>query len=306
MKAGKLIIEGQYFIPTKFKPKLLESLKKRITEFMLLRGFQRKDPLSSLFENRFLSMKFTLDISIKGKKRLLESEDKYAERVYFKRLKNTRNDLPFEISIMIRYIKYEGKEGLLLIIRSKPVLLQKILQGIWSNEITEELYSYVTETNKQFIEEVATAIGGMPVKEPQPIEGYKKTFTIETLEKLGLEETAKLLKNGRSKLHLHPEDALTDLRESIRKFFIELLSQTEISPDRKPMKNIELLHRMEIINNFSYKRIKGLFEPVYHFLSNKAVHERKRIGLLDAEFLFDLCELGMIYLVNKVLIYRIK
>jgi uncharacterized protein YpuA (DUF1002 family) len=146
------------------------------------------------------------------------------------------------------------------------------------------------------------AIGSKIMEKPKALAEQIKTPVIEKLEKIGLEEVAELLKKGKTKIGRGDiEDGLTDLRSSLEKFVKQSIEKLGEKSKNKLKENLRILKDKEILNQNVCNLIsKILYEWLYHYLSDKAVHKREKINLIDARFLYSITEETMDFLIKKV------
>ena len=314
-KAENLIVTGKCFLP--IKPNKVNDLKNAITSYMSRkRDYLRLDIFSSSYEDHFLSMRFKLNlplaypslISKLGRFIKLISNYDYESKLYFDSLRRITADIPMEVGFIIVPSKYEGKEGVVIEIRSKPSILFQIRQ-LGKKFPTDELeYSMILDSNKEFIYELMKSFGAKIIRKPEVILDYtKEIYTspiIDELEKYGHNKVANIFGEGLLKLKKGKvKDSLDELRSALEIFTKRIADRyTDKScPQDKIEQNLQVLRDKKIID----EEICGLmisiyYKKIYSYLSDKT-HKREGLTIRDGEFLFSLLEDYFKYLIKRTI-----
>ena len=250
VRVENLIVEGKCFIPAKIEPKLISGLKNALTQFMVMKGYEPESSETAFFPDGFLTMNFyilphskDIPFSLKIKNRLgIISEEKIQSEKYFGDLKAKRDDMPFKVNFSFIPEKLGDKSGIIINIRSEPVILYKMKQ-LGSRPLLDEFWhSSIIDNNKQFVNEIMAGLGAKIIEKPKATAEYITTPVVEKLEKLGFTENARLLKNGKLKTERGDiEDGLTDLRSSLELFIQKLVEKINKEPKKKLKDNLNLL-----------------------------------------------------------------
>lgn len=303
VKAENLVVEGEYFVPCDnlmtLKKRILEAMSQDIS-FVLTSEIALTQKSAVL---NFLAVKHvkkpSLTVKLRKLLKIWDKEDVVMWQ-YFKTLKERRDDYPFEV---IFFIKYKKRKGFIVKVESKPSIYFKIAQRVSKRFPDEREYSFIIKENKDFIERVMTAIGGRELKGPEVSRGIVEISILPLLRKYGFPKVANLLENGANKINRgDTEDGLTDLREALDKFLKQLLSKKGVEAKRLLEDNLKLLKSNNYLQEQMYVIIYNmLYKWLYSYLSQEPVHQRKKIRIYDAKFLFSVSEKLMVYLLEKVL-----
>jgi len=309
MLAENFVVKGMFFQP---KPKdedfknSLDRVKNMLIEYLQSKGYLYRGPISFSYKYLEISFSFiTFPDEQKGffKKRLDSSE------IYFKNLRETRNDVPWEVKIYLSPGKFKENEGVVIEATSKPAIFYKIVQMKQDIPVDESDYSFIIYTNKEFLEGIAKSLGCFSVKDPKPLVEYIRTQVSEKLKTFGFDKVANLMEKGRKEIELgRTQYGLDDLRASIENFFFELVKKLEGKPHplHQPENNIALLESMGYLDG----KTKGLiittqYKQIYKILS-EIIHKRESASLFDARLYFNLTEQIFDYLLEKIIRYKIK
>ncbi len=314
MLADSLIVKGKVFVNLPFRE--YRKLKDAIIEFMKAEGYDFISPFSLFHE--FLSLTFTLrfpnevPISLRIKKFLnIIDHTKFREKVYFYYLLRVRNDVPFELTILLYPGKMKRKDGIILEITAKPTIYFKLTQLHTKTKlISEEDYSFIIFENKEFIKKIARSIGGYIVEEPKPLLEYVKSEVSEKLRKFEFDRLAKILEESKAKIETGKiKEGMDDLRGFIENFFFELVSRTGEKPKSRdqPEKNLEILEKVGYISG----EIKGLIyssliNGVYRKILSEKHHKRESSDLFTARLCVKIVENVVDILLELVYHYKIK
>lgn len=309
-----LIFEGKCFVQLKQEVEEISKLKDIITQFMVKQNYYSSDqPI--FFKDNFLTMDFTivpypkdvrLGLKIKKSLGLISTED-FSWEKYACSLKTLRKDLPYKINILISRRRLKDTDGFLIIIRSEPVILYCIRQLGYSSNISDFEYESIAESNKHLINKIMIGLWTTIIEEPKAIKKFVKTPVIEKLERLNFDKTVKLLKSGRKKLERGGDgitDGLADLRSSLEIFAQELLEKIGEKPlsQQKLRQNLKILEDKKNLNKeISKFMTKTLDSWLWQYLSEKPVHKREDINIIDAKFLFSISEECVDHLLDKIL-----
>ena len=310
LRVENIVFEGRCFLPVGTDVNNLSKVKSTITDFMRMKRYVPEDPLTLLFQDRFLSMSFFLHLHpgkrstvLKIKKALgLLSEGEFRRERYYEQLKLVRDDYPFKVTFNIIPGKRKGIDGFEIYITSEPAILYKIRQLGIKVDPDEFLYSSIAVTNKQFIRDVMRAIGSIVISEPRALSEIVTTPLIGKLKEIELKDIARLLKSGRIKMERGDiEDGLTDLRASIQIFFEHAVERIGKKPSKYLKENLKKLEKETIIYGYEYKLINNIiYEWLYDYLSHVPVHQREKIKLSTARLLFSLSEKCIEYMIERV------
>lgn len=181
------IVEGKGFGPVEIKTEIVSRLNQRIDQLMYQKGFQSEtNPF--LFSQPFFSNSYFLKISnetplsVRLKKNLgLISQAEFTRIVYTQNLERTRNDFPFKVTFSINFSKIENYSGIIITVRTEPTIIFKIVQLNNRPEINDLEYKDIIDRNKDFIEDVITAIGFKIIEKPKVIEASNNLKEVITL-----------------------------------------------------------------------------------------------------------------------------
>jgi hypothetical protein len=315
VRIENLVVQGKCFVPSIVKPETVASIKDKIISFMTRKSFDCIGPAMATSEDTFLAMNFSpqfhpedAPLSLKVKRRLhIAGEESVSLARHLRNLYRIRDDYPFLVGVCLVIGEIDHEKGFVMNIRSQPAIALKMIQ-LHSRKVLDEFeYSCVIDTNRQFIKEMMLGLGGRIIDEPKAVAEYIKTPVIEKLEKLGFDRVADLLKNGALKMERGDiEDGLTDLRESIEKFCQSLVGKIGAESKKKLRDNLNILRQNANIEEKMIELLQNvLYGWLYTYLSDVPVHQRKKINLIDARFLFSIVEGNIDYLLDRLILYRI-
>lgn len=311
--AENLIVEGTFFVQGKMDLEYANTIKKLVTQIMNSRFYYSRYDANPFFPSKYLSISFARElpeinahIMDRIKRGLgIITRDALAGKNFFRKLALTRDDLPLYVAFCFIFHKHYGRDGLKISVRSEPAVLSKIIQLNIRPKLDDLDYSLIIDANKQFINEVMASFGAEVIEEPSTIAKFAFTPTIEKLEKYGFSKIVDLLKECQVKIQKgNTEDGLTDLREAVASFVVELVKKTGNKPTDKVHQNLITLKEQGHLDDWSYTLIKKwLYDWLYAELS-ATVHRRKKLKFSDAQFVYSLAENILSFLSEKIVLQR--
>ena len=317
VKAENLILEGKYFVQGKPDVDYANTIKKLITQIMNSRGYYSKNEPNPFSPSKYLSIafdhelpQFSSHLIDRCKKSLgIITQNALIWGQYQKSLRSTRDDVPLAISFNLYLQSQNGQTGITIIVRSEPAIIVKMRTLGKRPKIDDFDYSAIIDTGKQFIKEVMASFTAVEIEAPKTLANVIFTPTLEKLDKYGFVAVTNLMKEGQLKIQKgNTEDGLTDVREAISLFVVELVKRT----GKKPIggigsisKNLDLLKEIGYLDHWTHDLIdKNLNDWIYRYLSAKSVHGREKISSDDAEFVYRLTEEVLSYLSEKIVLGR--
>jgi hypothetical protein len=317
VKAENLILEGKYFVAGKSDVDSANTIKKLITQIMNYRSYYSKNEPNPFNPSKYLSITFDLDlpqISSHFKDRCKKNFGIITKAAlnwekYQKSLKSIRDDVPLTVSFNLLLESQNLQTGITIIVRSEPAIIVKMRTLGRRPKIDDFDYSTIIDTGKQFIKEVMTSFTATEIEEPKTLNQVVFTPTLEKLDKYGFTAVTNLMKEGQGKIQKgNTEDGLTDIREAISLFVVELVKRT----GKKPIggigsisKNLDLLKELGYLDHWTHDLVnRNLNDWIYRYLSAKSVHGREKISSDDAEFVYRLTEEVLSYLSEKIVLGR--
>ena len=311
MDVKDLIIEGKGLLYGVYEEDKIKELKNSIRIFMEKQNLSQSE---GGLDSQFLYMVFTADTyprseSLKVYQKYgsdLEKFQKIIFKKHFKGLSNMIDDLPYRVTIHFKSQKIEHIPCLFIKIICEPTILQKKRQFLgFEMKLNDFKISRIVETNRQFIENFFLAFNVEILEAPQTKGGYVKTKVIERLEILEFKEACNLLKEGYLKIKKgDTEDGLTNLRSVWEIFIADLVRKKEEKPHRQAdfKKNLMILKEKGFLNVESFNIILKNIETLFgQYLSNGAVHKRKKVGFREASHLFYIFEENIDFLIDRCL-----
>lgn len=308
MKAENLVIHGKYSMPIVAKSgedllKHLSTFQKLLIKYM---DYERYvTDTSNLFSSSFFTIVFMrsayeypVPFWLKFKSIFKDSKAEIQKSKYFLNLNQTRDDYPFKVEFRFSY----EENGYIIAVLAMPAVYFKINQTGYKPFLNDFQYSNVILTNKEFIRSVMVAIGAKEIEEPDAISTVAITSISDKLEFFGYPKIKNLLENGISKTNRgFQEDGLTDLRAALEQIIIEMVKKIGAVPKNKIFENLNILKQNGYIDENLYSIIHNtLYEWIYRYLSNTAIHKRDKISIDDAKLLFSMSEIIISYLIEKV------
>ena len=308
-----LIVKGKYCFPGNFSN--IKDLKNMLVKYMSKKAYEPENYQDLFFLDGFLTINFRLflqkeGIPLKYKiKRFfnLMSDLQLQSYSYFNRLKNLRNEYPFDIRFSFRAEKINDGENILIEVISIPVAYYKISQGDKNLYLDNSDFSNITFTNEEFIREVMGAISAKPIEEPKVIVDYVQTEVSKKLIHHDFKKISKLLNEGKTNLELG-KDSVGQLLGVIENFLFDLVSRLTDKPAQlhQPEKNIDKLEGLGYINNEICGTIQStLFHGIYRKLKDKD-HKKEEIEYFDLALYYKITENVIDYLIDRVIKYKIK
>lgn len=298
INAEHLVISGKFLFDSWKGLEGLNALKRGLDVYLKNNGYI---PLGINNLKDFLSMQYILDLSHSKGKSLFKKKEKFDE---LNVLRGVRKDFPYLIDLLLKI----SKEGIIIEIISKPAFFFQIAQLNVNPSLNDFDYSMIIHTNKEFIIKIMCAICAKEIESPKQMLEMSKIYLRDKLDSFGLKEIRELLERGLSKVDVgYTEDGLTDLRSSLEKFLVRMVERIgEKSEDQKEVKkNINLLKDKGFIDEkIFYPLFDILYKWLYSYLSQKPVHKRELLNKYDANFLFNIFEEVMEYILYKIM-YRV-
>lgn len=317
-RAENLTITGKCFLPINIEKDTIPKLKSNITRFMYKSDYLRSDIVHPLLDDSFLSLKFLQDyrntappFKLKLLKQLkLITQNKYNSELYEIFLKTVTDDTPLEVNFIITPSKRNKNEGMIIEIRSKPIILFKIKQMEVNFPYDEFKYSKILDTNKEYIYEIMKALNAKIIDKPEVISDYNreiyKTPIIDELEKYGYVNVSKIIKEGLVKLNNGKvKDAFDELRSALEIITKEMADRhtNKSYPQDKVKNNLNILKNENIIDEKMCAFLVNVYyKGLYSYLSDNVTHKRKDIAIRDGEFLYGLIENYITFLIKKAIL----
>jgi hypothetical protein len=316
VRVENLIVEGNFFYPSKHEANALIALKSRINGFMEDKGYLSDSVLPEY--NNFFTLSYYLhfmdrDLTLIEKLKLylcLTPKSEIKDRKHVIKLSRTRNDIALRVDFGIYELaKRNNHEGYLIRVNSEPVILYKIRQLGYNHNLDEFTYSDIVHSNKHFVDEIIMGLGGTKLEATKTLTDIIKPPIVDRLNELGFVRIANLLKQGMEKVERGDiEDGLTDLRSALEMFVYDVVEKKNHSPciQHKLKENLNILQAQGYIDENMTRLVHNvLITWLYPYLSDQSVHKREKINLIDARFLFNLTEEIMEFMLQRVIIYRV-
>ncbi|MEZ5334044.1 MAG: hypothetical protein R2741_01775 [Methanolobus sp.] len=309
-----MIVEGNFF-GAKINQNEFSRLISRITRFMDDRGYYSLTGYPQY--DGYLSISYYLDnhtpLPILEQLKVLlhlKSKSDANDKSYSNKLAKTRNDMAYKVDFLVYDIKkVEGYEGYFIRVHSEPVILYKIRQLGHSSNLSKFTYSDIVYNNKHFVDEIILGLGGTKLEETKTLTDLVKPPIVDRLNELGFVRVANLLKEGMEKIERGDiEDGLTDLRSAVEMFVFDIVEKKNLKPStqHKLKENLNLLKSEGFLDEKMTSLLNNIVVSwLYHHLSDKAVHKREDMNLIDARFLFKFTEEVMEYMLQRIIIHRI-
>lgn len=293
----------------------VSDVKQSVKRFMNTYGYVQEDTLHPLHAGNFLSMKFNMSVSDPSVSLLKKlniqlnpfNDEKLSQYKFNKSYNKIRKDLPFEVVITLDSMDEIEANAVRIDVRCEPVAYHSYKRNFHSlDNLSNPERDVIVDENKKFIETLIKGIGSTFVNQPQSRGLTVQNQLYDELELYEFDKIKNLLEEGRERIEYGDvKEGLTNLREAHNQFFIELIKKSdsiESDPKGKLKENIKLIQENDItsdrISKFNHM---ALYQWLYSYLSDKPVHGREDIDLIDANYLFDLAEQSMEFYLKKTL-----
>lgn len=315
MRAENYIIKARFYRDLSKQNNISEEfhqLNNLVIRYFREKGYNYMGPgipgLINYFESNFILASNPEKIS-QVKKIFGHTEDIQKWKHYSKQLKNTREDLAFEVKVFISIRKHDGVNRFVVDVTSKPCKYFKIVQLGDNPDITEQKYSFIVNENIEFLESFQRANLLSVINEPAPLNVFVKSEVSEKLKIQGFNEVAILIENSKEKMEVGKTvESIDDLIGVIEKFLYKINKDLGHEPKElhKPEKNIELLNSKGYLSNEMKGIIYGvLFNNVYLPLKDHG-HKREHFNAFDLKYLILLTEQSINYIIDKVWIMKLN
>ncbi|NQU98631.1 hypothetical protein HQ533_04130 [Candidatus Woesearchaeota archaeon] len=323
MKAQNLIIEGDCFIGLeKVSEKEVLGLKRNIDKYFSNLSYvneTRAVPflLPDEYHDKFLSMTFIHNVSFPKLTKFQNikldygflKRDELFHSEYFKKLKSTRVDWPWEINVLLSLSKYEDKPGIMITIRTKPVLFFRLNQKaakISEKPIDEFEYTSIIETNKEFIIQFMKALNTSVVKSPDVLVDYTKeqfeSSISYLLKEYEFEKVDTILNEGFTKLKQGKvKDSLDELRSAVEIFIYEVTKRKcdKVEVQSKIKSNLSYLKDNHLIDEKIFGFFQSTIISLWSTSSDRVSHKREHFNISEGVLLFDTTKTCFEYLIKK-------
>lgn len=309
--AENFIIKGHFFRrnPKDYDYKnALREFRDSINYYFLSKGFTPSGyppVMNSYFEQEFHLNK---NIPRQKNKVLNIIWKKNLQKEHYKFLRETREDLPFTVKLLVSIGKHDDAEGLFIDVITKPIKYFKIRQLGDDLNMSPANYSFIISENVEFLEGFAKANFCKTLKNPAPLNAYIRSEVIEKLRKSGFDDVANLFNKAKNKLEVGKNiEAIDEFCRVIENFLYTLLGKLGESSKElhQPEKNINLLASKGYISKTMHGVLRGtLFNQIYRPLKDHS-HNGKEFDLFDLDHLSNLLEQHIDYLLEKVWKHKI-
>jgi len=192
--AENITIEAKYgmrFGPEKYE-KYFQFIKEKLISYLTGLGFIYQNP-NTVFSNFFtMTFQFGLESNIKpepSRKLFLKKKSKN----YLDCLREIKPSLPFLITIHFHFMNSDLLE---IHIISKPAVYFQFTQLRKKPYLNEFELSCVIDENKEFVNEIMSAIHAEVIDKPHAKSEMMKIYLHDKLDEVGLENIRTLLENG--------------------------------------------------------------------------------------------------------------
>jgi hypothetical protein len=240
IRAENFIVRGSGFISWEDPVSRIGDLKKLIRACMMRFGFHEDSnnpfPIQRLFdssyEDPFLSLYFIINRpdsepsfieTVKLSLHLLSQQQKQ-QNDYFRFLNTKRDDVTFEISILLSCQSHQEKKGFLVDIIIRPAIFFKLSQRQKSvKSVSEFDYSLIKSSTEEQAHIILKSLNAIILTPPAVLSEYSpeicRSIITDKLANFGFNKVSTIMMEGRNKLiRGKVKDSLVDLRSALEIF----------------------------------------------------------------------------------------